>query len=313
MTIRRRIFVSSPRIEYLDTRRKELKRAIVEEIETLGYEAQMFESGEESRGLPSTKGLSWSPKYADEVMKRCVGAAILGFPLWQCSRLTGNGSASPPSQYCTEYCHYEGAIARTLGLPILAVLDHGVEARVFFNRYGGDEFITIPAQADQTWVRENSFHGFLEKWHRRLKDRKDVFLGYSSEAEGTAEKIATLLSSYEATVLDWQDFGSGTILEQVKAASSRCSAGIFLFTNSDKLEGQGDKAAPRDNVVFEAGYFVHAKGQQRVLIVRAAGAKMPTDLGGLIYAPLADRANIDPIARQLESFVTSLYSYNDSV
>ena len=117
------------------------------------------------------------------------------------------------------------------------------------------------------------------------------------------------MCSYGATVLDWQDFEPGTILEQVKAAASRCSAGIFLFTESDKLEGQ---AAPRDNVVFEAGYFVHAKGQQRVLIVKEADAKMPTDLGGLIYAPLADRENIDPIARQLESFVKSLYSYDNS-
>ena len=179
MKITRRIFVSSPRIEYLDNRRKELKRAIVKEIEALGYEPQMFESGEESRGLPSNKGLSWSPKYADEIMKRCVGAAILGFPLWQCSKLTADETVSLPSQYCTEYCHYEGAIARTLGLPILAVLDHGVEERVFFNRYGGDEFIKIPAQADQTWVKESSFHGFVEKWHQRLRDRKDIFLGYS--------------------------------------------------------------------------------------------------------------------------------------
>src|SRR5262249_16464871 len=155
----------------------------------------------------------------------------LGFPLWQCSRLTADGTVSLPSQYCTEYCHYEGAIARTLGLPILAVLDHGVEERVFFNRYGGDEFITIPAQADQTWVKENSFHGFLEKWHDRLKDRKDIFLGYSSEAEGTAKNIARFLSSYEATVLDWQDFKPGTILKQIEFAAKTCSAGIFLFTN----------------------------------------------------------------------------------
>jgi predicted nucleotide-binding protein len=79
-----------------------------------------------------------------------------------------------------------------------------------------------------------------------------------------------------------------------------------MFTRTDKLEGQGDKAAPRDNVVFEAGYFAHAKGHQRVLIIREDGAKMPADLGGTIYAPLADRSDIDPIAGQLESFVSSL-------
>ena len=115
------------------------------------------------------------------------------------------------------------------------------------------------------------------------------------------------MSGYDATVLDWQDFGPGTILEQIEAAASRCSAGVFLFTNTDKLAGEEDKAAPRDNVVFEAGYFAHAKGHQRVLIVREAGAKMPTDLGGSIYAPLADRANVDPLAKQLESFVKSLH------
>ena len=308
MTITRRIFVSSPRTEYLDNRRKELKRSIVNEIEALGYEAQMFDSGGETRGLPANKGLSWSPTNADAVMKRCVGAAILGFPLWQCQ----GGTADKTVSLVTEYCHYEGAIARTLGLPILPLLDHGVEERVFFNRYGGDPFLTIPAEADRTWVKENDFQTFLGRWHNRLKDRKDIFLGYSSEAEGTAKNIATLLSSYEATVLDWQDFESGTILEQIEAAAGRCSAGIFLFTNSDKLKGKGGQAAPRDNVVFEAGYFVHAKGQQRVLIVREAGAKMPADLGGKIYAPLSDRAKIDPIVRQLESFVKNLYSYDNS-
>ena len=73
-------------------------------------------------------------------------------------------------------------------------------------------------------------------------------------------------------------------------------------------KGEGDKAAPRDNVVFEAGYFAHAKGHRRVLIVLEDGAKMPADLGGAIYASLADRSNIDPIATQLESFIKSLYS-----
>jgi predicted nucleotide-binding protein len=42
-----------------------------------------------------------------------------------------------------------------------------------------------------------------------------------------------------------------------------------------------NRAVPRDNVLFEAGYFIQAKGKDRVLIVREAGAKMPADLGGM--------------------------------
>ena len=62
MTITRRIFVSSPRIEYLNNRHKEIKRAIVKEIEALGYEAQILAPLKKveawlqgDRGVPKTQ------------------------------------------------------------------------------------------------------------------------------------------------------------------------------------------------------------------------------------------------------------------
>ena len=117
MAMTRRIFVSSPRDEHLDNRRNELKWAIVKEIEALGYEPQVFGSSKGGDGLPS--GRAWSAKEADEVMQRCIGAAILGFPIWQCLGPEGGKTVS----LVTEYCHYEGALARAYRLPILAVLE----------------------------------------------------------------------------------------------------------------------------------------------------------------------------------------------
>jgi hypothetical protein len=305
MTIARRIFVSSPRDEYLDDRRNELKWAIVKEIETLGYEAQVFGSPEGGRGLAS--GRSWSPNAADEVMQRCVGAAILGFPIWQCSRAAAGKNVS----LVTEYCHYEGAIARTHGLPILAVLEDGVEERVFFNRYAGDPFITVPAQADVTWVAGSSFRAFLNNWNTRIGERRDIFLAYSGKVEGTAHSINGILTRLGATVLDWKrDFPGGrTILEQVEDAARRTSGGVFLFTRDDRLKGKIEQAAPRDNVIFEAGYFVRSKGHERVLIVREKGAKMPADLGGVIYEALADRGDVNDLEGRLRLFLeTSIWS-----
>lgn len=305
MTIARRIFVSSPRDQYLDDRRNELKWAIVKEIERLGYEAQVFGSAEGGRGLAS--GRSWSPNAADEVMQRCVGAAILGFPIWHCLRGTAGKSVS----LVTEYCHYEGAIARTYGLPILAVLEDGVEERVFFNRYAGDPFITVPAQADVTWVAGNSFRAFLNNWNTRIGERRDIFLAYSGKAEGTAHSISGILTRLGATVLDWKrDFPGGpTILEQVEDAARRTSGGVFLFTRDDRLKGKVEQAAPRDNVIFEAGFFVHSKGHERVLIVREKGAKMPADLGGVIYEALADRGDVHDLEERLRLFLeTSIWS-----
>ena len=299
MTITRRIFISSPRDEHLDVRRNEVKWAIIKEIETRGYEAQVFGSTDGGRGLAS--GRSWSAKAAEEVMNRCIGAAILGFPIWQCSGLLTTNAAS----LVTEYCHYEGAIARTYGLPILAVLEDGVEDRVFFNRYAGDSFIRVPAQADSTWVTEGSFRAFLENWNQRLGERKDIFLAYSGKLEGTAVSIKTILTGLQVTVLDWKsDFvGGRTILEQVEDAAKRTSGGVFLFTRDDLLRGRGGQAAPRDNVIFEAGFFANAKGHERILIIREQGAKMPADLGGVVYEALPDRSDVQGLEERLRRFL----------
>jgi predicted nucleotide-binding protein len=107
------------------------------------------------------------------------------------------------------------------------------------------------------------------------------------------------------SVLDWVDFSAGgNILDEIQRASSICSAGIFLFTQDDFLEeAHGDRASPRDNVVFEAGYFTQSKGRERVLIVREEGTKMPADVGGNIYLSLTDRRNIASIETQLRTFI----------
>ena len=63
---------------------------------------------------------------------------------------------------------------------------------------------------------------------------------------------------------------------------------------------------PRDNVVFEAGYFIGLKGKRNVLTIRESGSKMPADLGGDIYAFLADKGNIAPIERTLCAFMGAI-------
>jgi predicted nucleotide-binding protein len=124
------------------------------------------------------------------------------------------------------------------------------------------------------------------------------------------EPSNSYLLSLGAKILDWQtDFIPGrTILDQIEQAATRSVGGIFLFTKDDDLadHGQTELAVPRDNVVFEAGYFIGLKGKHNVLIVRESGSKMPADLGGDIYAPLRDRSSITPIERSLAAFMDSL-------
>jgi hypothetical protein len=157
MSTTRHVYVSGPRETYLDARTRELRSAVLGQIRRIGYEIAAFGTLEGGLGLAA--GSTWSRSGAMAVMRRCVGAVLLGFPYWRSHR-DGDDVG-----LVTEYCHYEGA-------------------------------------------------------------------------------LAAMLES-----------------------------------------GSGDEAVPRDNVLFESGYFTHAKGKERVLIVRETGVKMPADLGGDIYVP----------------------------
>src|SRR5262245_31228721 len=190
----------------------------------------------------------------------------LGFPSWPCWRMVSRSGSSSTAM---------------LGLRIRA-----------------------PTGADLTWTTGGAFRGFLHGWNKRISERKDLFLAYSGRQEQTARSICEILTRLGATVLDWKDFpGGGTILEQVENAARRTSGGVFLFTGDDRFEGETKQAAPRDNVIFEAGFFMRAKGHRRVLVIREEGAKMPADLGGVIYEPLTDRGDIRGLEERLRRFL----------
>jgi len=303
MPITRRIYVSLPADPWLPRNLNDLKWGIVEEIEKLGYTPEIFTNPKGSPGLASPK--AWNPRDADEIARRCVGAAVLGMPRWRFQDIHGEPVLLP-----TEFNHYEGALARTLGLPTLVLVQKNVQRRVVFqNTYGGyvGEF---DADADLGWLHSDEFRVPFHYWKNLLSERRDVFLGYCSTSAPTAASIKRYLLSLGARVLDWQtDFIPGrTILEQIEEAAARSIGGIFLFTKDDDLldHGQRDTSVPRDNVVFEAGYFIGLKGKRNVLIVRETGSKMPADLGGDIYGALADKTNIAPIERTLTAFLDAI-------
>jgi Predicted nucleotide-binding protein containing TIR-like domain len=303
VTINRRVYVSLPADFWLKPNLNELKWGIVEEIEKLGYTPEIFTNPKGKPGLASSK--AWSARDADEIARRCVGAAILGMARWDFKDSQGQ-----PAVLATEFNQYEGAIAHTLGLPTLVLVQQDVLRRVVFDPSFSGYIGAFSPQADVGWLHTGEFRVPFEYWKTQLKERSDVFLGYSSKSQTTAAAIAQYVRSLGATVLDWQtDFlPGGSILEQIQQAAAKCTGGIFLFTADDDLadQGQKDLAVPRDNVVFEAGYFIGVRGKRNVLIIREAGSKMPADLGGDIYGSLANKSDIAPIERTLKNFLAAL-------
>lgn len=288
---------------WLSDEQNKLKWGIVVEVEKLGYAPEIFFDPSGRTGLAA--GKAWSAVDANRVMRKCIGAVIIGMPRWAFE--TDEGMRKLP----TEYCHYEGAMAYTLGLPMLVFVQKDVQRRVVFDFNFKGYVGEIPVVTDPGWFDTKAFKVPFGHWKEEMEQRKDVFLGYCSGSTETAKKLKDYLQDdVGIKVLDWKtDFlVAGNILEQIKEAASRCAGGIFLFTSDDKLTGKGEKGkgVPRDNVVFEAGYFIHAKGKEQVLIVREAKVKIPADLGGDIYVSLEDKTDIGPIKELLSRFVNNL-------
>lgn len=225
-------------------------------------------------------------------------------------RWTFQDANGEPALLPTEFNHYEGALARTLGLPTLVLVQRNVRRRVVFDMSFGGYVGEFDPDVDLGWLHTDEFRVPFHYWQGLLEERRDIFLGYCSSSATTAAAIKRFLLSIGARVLDWQtDFIPGrTILDQIEQAAARSIGGVFLFTKDDDMvdQGQRETAVPRDNVVFEAGYFIGLKGKRNVLIIRESGSKMPADLGGDIYASLSDRADISPIERTLSAFMGAI-------
>lgn len=296
MSIKRRVFVSFQNAENgMDDRRRGIQREIIQKVKQLGLQPEMFfQEG-------TAAALAWSLPNAIEVMRRCVGAVVLAFPRWELQQAEGD-----VYKFASEYAQIEGAIATALRLPLLIVAERGLVDRGITWTGAGHPLLFMPADATTAWLNSDPFRQRFGVWSDQVAERSDVFLGYSSKARTTAQAVHLFLTErLGLRVRNWEiDFAaSGIILDEIETAARLCSGGVFLFTKDDALEGTEVRAAPRDNVVFEAGYFAAAKGRDRVLIIREEGAKMPADLGGNIYLSLEIRDDIRPIEQAIRDFV----------
>ena len=244
-------------------------------------------------------------------MRSCIGAVVIGLPRWRAYQFKGkprvSASQGPGSILASEVCHYEGAVAASLGIPTLVIVGRDVERRVLFSDAESTYRVVAPTRATSSWLATYEFKIPFENWKNALDAKREIFLGYCSSSAPVAHQLKSLLTAdLGLSVLDWRtDFAPGrSILHQIQEAASRCSTGLFLFTRDDPLPQSttADSAAPRDNVILEAGYFIRVKGKHRVLVVREAGTKMPADLGGDIFLQFDNRNDLSKLREGIKQF-----------
>ncbi len=289
----KRVYVSVPRDFHLDERQKALKYAILDRLRGDGLDPQEFQVS----GLPLRTAYTFDA--VRTIMTRCHGAIILAFARWR-DPTGGQGVAMP-----TVWNHFEGAFALALKKEILVITEHNVAEDGITWEGGGQIVLSAPSGANAEWLETQYAKIQVDAWIDAVKRVNDVFLAYSSKARATANDIVKFLSSRGVSVRDWEIHFApgGTILDELLEASSNCLGAIMLLTKDDEILGDVNYAAPRDNVIFEMGLFMEAKGRERVLVIREEGAKMPADIGGGIYLSLRNRDDITPIQLRLLDFI----------
>jgi len=148
----------------------------------------------------------------------------------------------------------------------------------------------------------------------RCQARPKCFVGYSGDSKALALELKDFLSKMlpNLQVKDWRwDFLPGRhLFAEIESISKECRLAIFLVTKDDNLSHHGGdlQPSPRDNVVFEIGFFAARIGVKNTIMIVEAGAKIPTDLGGILYIPLRQRDDISHVTMPLLSAVNRIIS-----
>ena len=128
-----------------------------------------------------------------------------------------------------------------------------------------------------------------------------VFIGSSREGIRIAEAVQVLLNEeYEVEIWSQGIFGlSQGTLESLESSLDDFDFAILVLTPDDMTTlREMTLASPRDNVLFELGFFMGGLGRRRTFIVCQADIeiRMPTDLAGITVSRFQLHANNNYIA-----------------
>lgn len=125
-----------------------------------------------------------------------------------------------------------------------------------------------------------------EKSQLSVNFRK-VFIvhGHDGELKHAVARMIEKQDNLKAIILSEQINPGKTIIEKIEENSDVAGA-ICLFTADDLGRAKADteeKPRARQNVVFEAGYFMGKLGRDHVVMICEDGVEIPGDLSGVVY------------------------------
>lgn len=115
-------------------------------------------------------------------------------------------------------------------------------------------------------------------------DKIFIVHGHDGELKHAVARLVEK-QGLEAIILSEQANKGKTIIEKFEE-NSDVSGAICLFTADDLGHAkatQDEQPRARQNVVFEAGYFMGKLSRGRVVIIAESGMELPSDMQGIVY------------------------------
>lgn len=157
------IFVSRPNA--LDNNQELTIKLIQELLKSRGLDARTIGATDFSNDSPM--------KAVEQLMRKCSGAVILGFP----QMIIQKGIYKPSTNQemsiknkllPTPWNHIEASMAYMLELPMLIIRNKGVDGGIFDNGTTGHHYIHTFDLNNQDWITESSFLQPFNEWHNEV-------------------------------------------------------------------------------------------------------------------------------------------------
>lgn len=135
-------------------------------------------------------------------------------------------------------------------------------------------------------LKENDVTPDNEATQDNIISKSKVFVVHGHD-EALKQEVARIVEKQglEAVILSEQANGGKTIIEKIEE-NSDVGAAICLFTGDDygkAKDATSDNLRARQNVVFEAGYFMGKLGRGNVILIASPDIEIPSDLQGVVY------------------------------
>lgn len=160
-----------------------------------------------------------------------------------------------------------------------------------------------PVEAATTWTPTGPVHvhgdvhpperfpGFRPASGKRPPARRKVFIVHGHD-EAPRESVARFLEAlnFEPVILHERPNRGRTIITKFQEEARDVGFAVVLMTPDDSGGKIGGDTAsrPRQNVVFELGFFIGALGPERVVAMVKGQVEKPSDFDGVVYIPLDD-------------------------